>query len=288
MRLLFTLMVTGILLMSQSAATAAVVTKRIEYRDGDTLLEGILTYDDSVPETEKRPGVLVCHSYWGVGTFTEARAQQLAQLGYVAFVLDVFGKGTETNDPKFAGERMAATVADLPALRKRAALGLKVLAEQPRVDPKRLAVIGYCFGGTVALELARSGLPHTENLQAVVAFHAARLAATGSDEEVAKLGGNVKGSVLVCHGAVDPLVKPGEVERCQKQFEDAKVDYVVISYAGAVHAFTDKGSDARKSPAAKYNANADRRSWLHMKDFFEEKMPLRPVAALPGKGGDRK
>jgi dienelactone hydrolase len=170
---------------------------------------------------------------------------------------------------------MAAAFADLPALRKRAALGLNVLADQPRVDPKRLAVVGYCFGGTVALELARSGLTHTEDLRAVVAVHAARLAAVGPADEAARQTRNIKGSVLVGHGAVDPLVKPGELELFQQQLEQAKVDYVVIAYAGALHAFTDRGADARNLPAAEYNANADRRSRQHLRDFFNEVIPLR-------------
>lgn len=259
-----------------SGAFAAVVTTRIEYRDGDRVLEGILAYDDSVPADQKRPGVLICHTWWGVDAYVETRAKQLAELGYVAFALDVFGKGTHTDDPKRAAERMAATVADLPALRAQAALGLKVLAEQPRVDAAQLGVIGYCFGGTVALELARSGLAHTENLRAVVAFHAARLAAVGTPEETAQLSTNIKGSVLICHGAVDPLVKPGEIETMQKQFEDAKVDYVFIAYVGAVHAFTDKDVDKRNIPTSKYNAAADRRSWQHMKDMFAEKIPVPP------------
>lgn len=261
-------------LLTQSSALAAVVTKRVEYRDGDRVLEGILAYDDSVPAEAKRPGVLVCHPWWGVDAYVESRAKQLAELGYVAFALDVFGKGTHTDDPKLASERMQATIADLPALRARAALGLKVLAEQPLVDAKQLGVIGYCFGGTVALELARSGLEHTENLRAVVAFHAARLAATGSPEETAQLSRNIKGTVLICHGAVDPLVKPGEVETMQKQFEAAKVDYVFVAYVGAVHAFTDKDVDARNIPTSKYSASADLRSWQHMKDLFSEKIPL--------------
>lgn len=289
---------------SPSERPDLIVTQRIEYSDGGTVLEGILAYDESVGQTEKRPGVLVCHSYWGVNDFTESRVRQLAGLGYVAFVLDVFGKGTQTDDPKTAGQNMVAALGDLPALRKRAALGLQVLAEQPGVERKQLAVIGYCFGGTVALELARSGLAPTDNLQAVVAFHSARLAATGDEKEIEnadpwapvadpfeantndsaeatlRLNRNIKCPVLVCHGAVDPLVKPGEVETFQKQMREAKVDYVFVSYAGAVHAFTDPGADARNSSASKYNANADRRSWQHMKDFFCENLPFKPQRNL--------
>jgi dienelactone hydrolase len=265
------------MLLTTPTVRAAIVTQHIEYKDGDTTLEGILAFEDAVPVSERRPGVLVCHTWWGVDDYVEGRAKQLAELGYVAFALDVFGKGTHTDDPKKAAERMQATIADLPALRRRAALGLKVLAQQARVDSERLGVIGYCFGGTVALELARSGLEHTESLRAVVAFHAARLAATGTDDETARLSRNVRGSVLICHGAVDPLVKPGEVDTLQRQFEAAKVDYVFVAYAGALHAFTDRTVDARNIATSKYNANADHRSWEHMASLFEDKLPIRSV-----------
>jgi dienelactone hydrolase len=264
----------GMVIVAPALASAGVVAKRVAYRDGETVLEGILAYDDAIPEGERRPGVAVCHTFWGVNAYTERRARELAGLGYVAFVIDVFGQGTETDDPKLAASRANAAYADLPATRRRAAVGLKMLAEQPRVDPSRLAVIGYCFGGTVALELARSGLPHTENLRAVVAFHAAHLAATGSNEEIATLGRNIKGTVLACHGAADPLVPEGEVETFQKQLEAAGVDYVFVAYAGALHAFTDPGADARNIPTSRYDAEADRRSWRHMRDMFEERIPV--------------
>ena len=245
----------------------------MEYRDGETVLEGILCYDDAISERKKRPGVLVCHTFWGVEAYCERRAKQLAELGYLAFVFDVFGRWTQTDDPALAGDRMRATFADMPSLRRRAAAVLGVLAEHSRVNADRLAVIGYCFGGTVALELARSALPHTENLRAVVAFHAARLAVTGTPEEISALSRNVKGSVLVCHGAADPHVVPGELDTLIEQFESAGTDYVFVAYAAALHAFTDPGSDARNLPAAKCNPNADRRSWDHVKALFAEKMP---------------
>lgn len=260
--------------LASLTARAEIVTQRVEYRDGPTVLEGILCFDDAVPAGEKRPGVVICHTFWGVDAYCERRARELAELGYVAFVLDVFGKGTQTDDPSFAGDRMRATFADMPSLRRRAALGLAVLAGHPRVDADRLATVGYCFGGTVALELARSGLPHTEDLRAVVAFHAARLAVTGTADEIATLSRNVKGSVLVCHGAADPLVVPGEVDTLIAQLEAARTDYAFVAYAAALHAFTDPGADARNLPTAKYNAAADRRSWEHMKVLFAETIPV--------------
>lgn len=262
-------------LMLATLAHAKIVTQKIEYKDGETVLEGFLAYDDSAKEGEKRPGVLVCHEWWGGGgssDYAQSRATQLAELGYVAFALDMYGKGKITSDPKQAGAWSGEVMGTPGVLQRRAAAGLKVLAEQSRVDAKRLAVIGYCMGGTVALELARSGLPHTENLKAVVAFHASTLAAKGNAEEIMKANANIKGSVLVCHGAMDEFVRPAQLREFGLQMEAAKVDYQVIHYAGAVHAFTNPKADGYKLPSVGYNAAADRRSWQHMRQLFDEKL----------------
>jgi dienelactone hydrolase len=253
---------------------AKIVTEKIEYRDGDAVLEGFLAYDDSVKPEDRRPGVLVCHEWWGGGgsnAYAQSRAEQLAGLGYVAFALDMYGKGRNTDDPKQAGAWAGEVFADAEAMRRRAALGLKVLAEHERVDRERLAVIGYCMGGTVALELARSGLEHTQSLRVVVAFHASTLAAKGSAEEIMKANANIKGSVLVCHGAVDQFVKPGELQAFGDQMEAAKVDYQVVHYGGAVHSFTNPGADAHKMASVGYDEKADRRSWGHMRMLMDEK-----------------
>jgi len=258
-----------------SLAHAKIVTQKIEYKDGETVLEGFLAYDDTKDETQKRPGVLVCHEWWGGGgsnDYAQARAIKLAELGYVAFSLDMYGKGRNTSDPKQAGAWAGEVMGTPGLLQRRAAAGLKVLVQQPQVDPKRLAAIGYCMGGTVALELARSGLPHTGELRAIVAFHASTVAAKGSDMEIAKANGNLKGSVLVCHGAIDDFVKPGELETFQKQMEAAKVDYQVVHYAGAVHAFTNPKADDYKLPSVGYNQAADRRSFEHMQRLFVERL----------------
>lgn len=262
-------------IMLPALAHAKIITQKIEYNDGDTVLEGFLAYDDAAKEGEKRPGVLVCHEWWGGGgssDYAQSRATQFAGLGYVAFALDLYGKGRITSDPKQAGAWAGEVMGTPGVLPRRAAAGLKVLAEHARVDPKRLAAIGYCMGGTVSLELARSGLPHTQNLKAVVAFHASNVAAKGSDADIAKANANVKASVLVCHGAIDDFVKPGELETFGKQMEAAKVDYQVVHYAGAVHAFTNPQADGYKVPGVAYNAAADRRSFEHMQLLFAEKL----------------
>ena len=245
------------------SARAAVKVERIEYKHGGAVFEGILAFDDAV--TDKRPGILVCQEWWGINEYMESRARQLAELGYVAFALDMYGKGKATTDPNQAGQWSKGVFADYPAMRERAAAGLKVLAERPEVDASRLAAIGYCMGGTVALELARSGLKHTENLRAIVAFHSSTIAAKTPTDNA-----NIKGSVLICHGQADTFVKPDEIPIFHKQMAEAKIDYQFVAYAGAVHAFTNPGADKFGIEGVKYDAKADRRSWALMQNLFRE------------------
>lgn len=257
------MIILGTLLMA-ATAMGEVKVERIEYRDGETVLRGILAYDDAAAGA-RAPGVLVCHEWWGCNEYSESRAKQLAGLGYVAFALDMYGNGKVTTEGKVASEWAGALYADNAALRRRAAAGLKVLAENPRVDRERLAVIGYCMGGTIALELARSGLGHTENLRAVVSFHASTLAAA-----VAADNTKIKGSVLVCHGGADDFVKPEQITKFNEQMQAAGVDAQFVSYVGAVHAFTNPKADGSFSPMVKYDERADRRSWAAMKSLFDE------------------
>jgi dienelactone hydrolase len=247
-----------------------VKTQKVDYRDGDVVLVGYLTYDDAIEG--KRPGVLVCHEWWGNNEYSRERAEQLAGLGYVAFALDMYGDGRTTEDPKKAGEMAGIVRSDGALVRRRAGAGLKVLAESPRVDPERIAAIGYCMGGTVALELARSGA----DLAAVVCFHGGL-----GTKEPAKAGA-IKGKVLVCNGAEDEFVPDQERVGFEKEMKDADVDYVFIDYAGAVHAFTNPGADAHNLPGVAYNETADRRSWRHMIDLFDEALGKVEAGAPDG------
>ncbi len=240
-------------------ARAVVKTEEIVYKVGDAEFKGYLCYDDAV--TDRRPGVLVCHEWWGCNEYAQQRAKRLADSGYVAFALDMYGKGATTSDPKQAGELAGKLYADPAALRDRAVAGLKVLSGSNRVDPERLAAIGYCMGGTVALELARTGA----NLKAVTAFHASNITAKDPADNA-----RIKAKVLICHGADDTFVKPGEIDAFVKQMKDANVDSQVIFYGGAVHSFTNAGADKFNIPGVKYNALADRRSWAHMRGLFDE------------------
>lgn len=251
----------GGLLMAALIATAAqaeVRTERIGYRHGDTLLEGYLAYDDSM--TGKHPGVLVAHEWWGLNDYAKRRAEQLARLGYVAFALDMYGKGKVTTDPKVAGEWAGIFRNDRPLARARAQAGLEALKSLPQVDPARIAAVGYCFGGMVVLEMARGGA----DLRGVVSFHGGLSTPNPADSR------NIKGKVLVLHGADDPFESPAEIAAFQEEMRKAGVDWQMVYYGGAVHAFSNPDAGKAGMKGVAYNEAADRRSWLAMRDFFDE------------------
>lgn len=241
-------------------ANAAVHTQIVEYKQGDTVLEGYLAYDDAIKGA--RPGVLVVHEWWGINDYARKRTEQLAQLGYVALAADIYGKGNRAKTPQ---EAMALTGkylggSDRNLLRARANAGLDALKKNPLVDPKRVAAIGYCFGGTAVLELARSGA----DLAGVVSFHGGLSTPNPADAK------NIRSKVLVLTGADDPSAKPEQVIAFEDEMRTGGVDWYLISYANAVHAFTnpESGTDASKGVA--YNEKADKRSWEAMKSFFGE------------------
>jgi len=252
------LMVVLMLLIAQTAH-ARLVTKNVEYRQGNTIFEGYLAYDDALQG--KRPGVLVIHEWTGINSYIKKRTEQLASLGYVAFAADIYGKGVRPASPELAGKEAAKYRGkDRGLIRARSAAGLEVLMGNPMVDTGRLAVIGYCFGGTAALELARSGA----KVQGTVSFHG------GLDTPVPADALKISGKVLVLHGADDPHVPPEQVAAFQQEMRLAKVDWEMVYYGGAVHAFTNPDSGNDPSKGAAYNAAADRRSWQAMKQFFAE------------------
>jgi dienelactone hydrolase len=249
-------------------AFAEIKMQRIEYRQGDTTMQGFFAYDDST--TQKRPGILVCHEWWGCNDYAQSRAKQLAAAGYVAFALDMYGDGRTTSNPSEAGELSSKLYSNPTALRDRAAAGLKVLAESDLVDRENLAVIGYCMGGTVALELARSGATYTDHLKAVVCFHTSTIAAKSFDDQAKEDNSRIAGTILICHGADDTFVSPEQIASFRKQMKDIKKDYQFVEYANAVHGFTNPGADTYRVPGVGYNAAADRRSWALMKSTFAE------------------
>jgi dienelactone hydrolase len=250
------LILCGTLLLTVTAQ-AAIKTEVVDYKVGDVDCRGYLAYDD---QAGKRPGVLVAPEWWGLTDYARHRAEMLAGLGYVAFAMDPFGDGKTTDDPQEAGKLAGALKSDIPELRRRATAALDVLAKQPMVDPDKLAAIGYCFGGTTVLELARSGAP----ILGVVSFHGGL--ATPNPKDAA----NIKGKVLICHGGDDKFESPEEIAEFQQSMRDANVDWQMIIYGGAVHAFTNPDADRHHISGIAYNANADHRSWQAMQNFFHE------------------
>jgi dienelactone hydrolase len=244
---------------ASSPASAAVRTERVDYRDGDTVCEGYLAWDDAVKG--KRPGIVVVHDWMGQGEYGQRRARELAALGYVALAADIYGSGVRPKDASEAGALAGKYKGDLPLLRSRGRAALDALSKSAHVDVSRLFALGYCFGGTAALELARSGAP----LAGTVSFHGGLATKDPADAR------NVKGSVIAFHGAADPYVPPAEVAAFQKEMSDAKVDWEMVFYSGAVHSFTrpDAGNDPSKGVA--YDEKADRRSWEAMKAFLAER-----------------
>ena len=230
----------------------------IEYKDGEALLEGYLVYDDAV--SGKRPGVAVVHEWWGLNAYIEKRADELAKLGYVAFAIDMYGKGIHTNDPNRAGELSGLYVKDRKRMRSRADEGLEILRKHTLVDAGRIAAIGYCFGGTTVLELARSGA----RLNGVASFHG------GLDTPVPGDAKNIKGSVFVLHGADDPFQSREKVEAFQDEMRKSGADWEMNIYGGAQHGFTNPDADSYGIKGVAYNQKADKRSWEDMKRFFRE------------------
>jgi dienelactone hydrolase len=248
----------GLLLLLAGPAPGEVKTKTIAYEHDGTKLKGYLAYDNAVKG--KRPGVLVVHEWWGLNEFAKKRAEALAKLGYVAFAPDMYGDGKTTEHPKEAKAMADKVRENVKSWRARAAAGLKVLKEQEQTDGKKLAAIGYCFGGSTALQLAYTG----EDLSAVVTFHAA-LPAPSADE--AK---KIKAKLLICHGAADPFIPEDAIAKFRKALEGAKADYQFISYGGAQHSFTVPGIDKVGVKGLSYQERADTRSWRAMQAHFRE------------------
>lgn len=239
-------------------AHAALRTETVEYKQGDTVLEGYLAYDDSVKG--KVPGVLIVHEWTGLGPYVKKRAEQIAGLGYVGFAVDIYGKGVRPKDSKEAAAQAAIYRGDRALMRARAQAGLDQLKKYKFVDPARIAAIGYCFGGGTALELARSGA----DIAGAVSFHGNLDTPRPEDAK------NIKAKILVCHGADDPYVNAEQVAGFQNEMRAGGVDWQMNIYGNAVHSFTNPDSGNDSSAGAAYNKEADRRSWEAMKSFFKE------------------
>jgi dienelactone hydrolase len=245
-------------LLLPTALSGAIRTQTVEYRDGDTVLEGFVAWDDAV--TGKRPGILVVHQWMGLTDYERKRCEMLAGLGYVAFAADIYGKGVRPANPGEAGGVAGKYKNDRPVLRGRVNAGLEKLKALETCDASKTAAIGYCFGGTTVLELARSGA----EVAGVVSFHGGLGSPTPADAS------RIRGKVLALHGADDPFVPVAEVAGFEKEMRDAKCDWQLVAYGGAVHSFTHWTAGTDNSKGAAYNEKADKRSWSAMKGFFEE------------------
>lgn len=253
------------------APESDVETKAYPYKIGNDDFEGYLARPARQTAGASAPGVLVVHDWTGCGPFAKARAEQLAKLGYVALAVDMYGKGNRA-DPKEPGS--AAKLAtpfykDFSMFRARAQAGLNELAKQPGVDPKRLGAIGFCFGGTTVLELARSGA----DLKGVATFHGGLKTPNGADSK------NIKAQLLILHGSIDPSVPPADVAALMTDLNAAQVSYKLIAYPRAVHAFTnpDAGSDITKTAA--YDPAAAEDAYAQMRRFFGEVFAGAPARA---------
>ena len=255
---MFNRILAAFLIMASLSARSEIVSKPVEYKQGDTVLEGWSVYDDAIQG--KRPAVLVVHQWKGLGDYEKKRAEMLARLGYNVFAADIYGKGIRPQTPQAAGAEAGRYKNDRALLRARVGAGLDVLMSQELTDPKRIAAIGYCFGGTTVLELARSGA----DIVGVVSFHGGLSSPTPGDAKT------IKAKVLALHGADDPNVPPKEVAAFEDEMRQGGVDWQLVAYGGAVHSFTDWNAGNDNSKGAAYNERADRRSWEAMQQFFAE------------------
>jgi dienelactone hydrolase len=231
----------------------------VDYRCGETSLRGYLALDENA--AGPRPGVAVFHEGLGLGEFAMERARRLAGLGYVAFAADMFGDRRQATNLQEVATLVGGLRAEPEKLRARGHAALETLAALPQVDAGRLAAIGFCFGGSVVLELAREGA----ELKAVVSFHG--VLATKMPAQA----GRVKASVLVCTGVDDPLAPPDQVANFENEMRTGGVkDWQVIAYGNTLHGFTNPAADGSMMRTALYNEQADRRSWASMKGLFDE------------------
>lgn len=235
----------------------SIQTRHVEYSDGDTLLEGMLAWDDSIDEA--RPGVLVSHAWRGRTEFEDGKAVKLAALGYVAFALDLYGKGTRGNSVEENSALMQPFIDDRAMLQRRLLLSLGVMRGQHEVDASKVAAIGYCFGGLCVLDIARSG----EDLAGVVSFHG--LLGAPPNES----GNPIKARVLVLHGWDDPMGPPEEVVALAKELSSQGADWQLHAYGNTMHAFTNPAANDRAMGTV-YDPAADRRSWAAMRNFLDE------------------
>jgi len=252
----------GLLLLAFSTASLAEIqTRELSYQSADgTPLVGYYAYDDAIEGP--RPGILVVHEWWGLNDYAKRRARDLAELGYSALAIDMYGQGKNTEHPADAQAFMQAATANAGNARGRFLAGLDLLKAQAQTDADKLAAIGYCFGGRVVLDMARQGVP----LAGVVSFHGSLATSTPATP------GSVKARILIAHGEADSFVSDQDIANFKREMEQAGARYQFNRYPGAKHSFTDPGADAHQAQGLDiaYQKEADERSWADMQAFFKQ------------------
>ena len=249
-------------LFASEEQTKNLYTQEIEYQSDDALLTGYLAYDPNLEH--KRPGVLVVHEWWGHNQYARKRAEMLAEQGYVAFAVDMYGDGKLADHPEDAGKFMQQITSNMPLAEMRLAQALKILNQQEVTDSTKTAAIGYCFGGAMVLHLARIGT----DIDGVVSFHGS----LGTSSPAQK--NSVKAKVLVLHGEDDAFIPPEQVDAFKSEMKHAGVQYEFISYPNVKHSFTNPEADQFREKfnlsAVQYDQHADEDSWNRMLKFFTQ------------------
>jgi len=250
-------LVLGLIMAMAGAADAAVQSKKVTYKHGDLECYGFLAWDDAIEGP--RPGVLVVHEWWGLDAYAKRRAEMLAKLGYVAFAADMYGEGRTVSHPKDAGEMAGRVRSNVEDWRKRGLAALDVLKTQPQCDPKQLAAIGYCFGGSTVQQLAFAGT----DLDAVASFHGGLV--VPSAEQVKA----VKARILICNGAEDSFIPATAIQSFRAALDKGDAKYEFISYPGAKHSFTVPEADSHGVEGLKYDKAADEKSWADLQKLLQ-------------------
>lgn len=244
---------------ADSSQTQAVVGEEINYSTDEVTMNGYIAYDSTVEG--KRPGILVVHEWWGHDEYARSRADQLAELGYVALAVDMYGDGKQASHPEDAQKFSGEVMSNFDSARNRFQAALETLKSNPNVDQEQIGAIGYCFGGSVIISMANAGVP----LDGVAAFHA------GLQLPVMPQEGTTTSRILVMNGADDPFVTEEQEANLDSAMAAANVEYTYIAYEGVKHSFTNPDATERGSEFGlplEYNEEADKKSWERMKEFF--------------------
>jgi dienelactone hydrolase len=246
---------------SSASPEAAISTRELDYSSGSTPLKGFIAYPAG---DQKRPGVLIVHEWWGLNEYVRKRAIELAQQGYVAMAIDMYGQGKHTTHPEEAKSFMGAALSNIDEAKARFKAAQDLLASDPRTDKDKLAAIGYCFGGATVLHMARFG---DNELDLIASFHGN----LGTQSPMQK--GAYSGKIFVAQGGADPFVPPDQVAAFKKEMEAAGANLELIEYPGAKHGFTNPDSTEAGQKAGlplEYNADADQKSWQHLLELLDD------------------